>query len=100
MIDLPLTQQFDDRPESITSQIEHSELTAISDIDKIAVNSPNPARKPRQRDYIGCISPKTIKGITYQYWVWREKGKRHYRCMGTDRSLAVAKAKATYDPRM
>jgi hypothetical protein len=83
---------------AIATAISTPELTAIIDIDEIAVNcQPNP--RPRQRDYIGCISPKQIKGITYQYWVWREKGKRQYRCLGTDRASAVAKAKAIYDPR-
>ncbi len=99
MTSSPLEQKFDDDLGSIISEIQQSELTAIFNIDEIAVNSPKLSRRPRQRDYIGCISPKTIKGITYQYWVWRERGKRHYRCMGTDRSSAISKAKAIYDPR-
>ncbi len=83
-----------------TGKSSHSkELTAIPNQKQIAVNSPIPARAVRQQDYIGCISPKQIKGITYHYWVYYERGKRCYRCMGTDRSSAVAKAKAIYDPR-
>jgi hypothetical protein len=85
---------------SIATAISTSELTAIGDIDVGAVNCPRPARRAnRHRDYIGCISPKQIKGITYQYWVYYERGKRQYRCLGTDRVSAVAKAKAIYDPR-
>lgn len=83
---------------SIASAIEQTELTAIPELDEIAVNCQTEAPR-RNRSYIGCISPKQIKGITYHYWVWREKGKRQYRCMGTDRSLAVAKARAIGDPR-
>jgi hypothetical protein len=83
---------------SIATAISAPELTAIGDMDEIAVNcQPNP--RPRQRDYIGCISPKQIKGITYHYWVYYERGKRCYQCLGNDRASAVAKAKAIYDPR-
>ena len=89
----------DEYLETIARAIEPPELTAIGDIDEIAVNCPRPARAARQRDYIGCISPKQIKGITYQYWVYYERGKRCYQCLGTDRASAVAKAKAIYDPR-
>jgi Holliday junction resolvase RusA-like endonuclease len=74
------------------------ELTAITDPNEIAVNY-QPNQRPRQRDYIGCISPKQIKGITYHYWVYYERGKRCYQCLGNDRASAVAKAKAIYDPR-
>lgn len=85
----------------MTSPLEHSELTAISDTDtdKIAVNCQSDRRLRQQRDYIGCISAKRIKGIVYWYWVYRDRGKRHYRCMGTDRSSAISKARAVHDPR-
>ena len=83
----------------VAAAIQQQELTAISELEEIAVNSQPKPQSRRQRDYIGCISSKQIKGITYQYWTWYQRGKRHYRCMGTDRSSAVAKAKAVYDPR-
>ena len=85
-----LEQQF--------AAISAPELTAIVDVDEIAVNC-QPNQRSRQRDYIGCISPKQIKGIIYHYWVYHDRGKRKYRCLGTDRASAVAKAKAIYDPR-
>jgi hypothetical protein len=84
--------------ETIARAIEPPELTAIGDLNEIAVNCQTHQRS-RQRDYIGCISPKQIKGITYHYWVYYERGKRCYQCLGNDRASAVAKAKAIYDPR-
>jgi hypothetical protein len=96
----------DEYLETIARAIEPPELTAIGDLNEIAVNcQPNQrsslddAQASRQRDYIGCISPKQIKGITYHYWVYYERGKRCYQCLGNDRASAVAKAKAIYDPR-
>ncbi len=83
---------------SISYAIEPPELTAIENLDELAVNC-QPKHRARRRDYIGCISPKQIKGITYHYWVYYEMGKRCYRCLGNDRASAVAKAKAIYDPR-
>jgi hypothetical protein len=83
---------------SIARAIEPPELTAIENLDELAVNY-QPKHRARQKDYIGCISPKQIKGITYHYWVYYERGKRCYRCLGNDRASAVAKAKAIYDPR-
>ena len=83
---------------SIAVAIQQSELTAIPELEEIAVNC-QPNHRSRQRDYIGCITPKTIKGIIYQYWTWYERGERCYKCLGSDRASAVAKAKAIYDPR-
>lgn len=83
---------------AIATAIQELELTAIPPLEEIAVNS-QPEAPHRNRPYIGCISPKQIKGITYHYWVWRDRGKRFYRCMGTDRSSAISKARAIYDPR-
>jgi hypothetical protein len=77
------------QPELLMGE-DSEQLTAILNSDKIAVN---------HRDYIGCISPKQIKGNTYWYWVYRERGKRRYKCMGSDRAQAIAKAKAIGDPR-
>ena len=82
---------------SIATAISAPELTAIIQIDEIAVNCPE--SRSRQRDYIGCISPKQIKGIIYHYWVYHDRGKRKYRCLGTDRASAVVKAKVIYDLR-
>ena len=84
---------------SIANAIQQLSLTAIGDPNEIAVNCQTKPQSRKQRDYIGCISPKQIKGNTYQYWVYYDRGKRCYKCLGTDRSSAVAKAKAIYDPR-
>ena len=83
---------------SIAVAIQQQELTAIPKLEEIAVNC-QPNQRSHQRDYIGCITPKTIKGITYHYWTWYDRGERCYKCLGTDRASAVAKAKAIYDPR-
>jgi very-short-patch-repair endonuclease len=85
----------DERLHAIASAIQPPKLP---NKPELLGNSPTARELRQQRDYVGHIRPKTIKGKKYYYWIYYERGKRVEKYMGTDFDRAIAIAQLTNTP--